>query len=73
MRQNKPRGLGHAVLMSEFVAGGRSPSPWAIQSSGRAKATTDGGLIETHLQTCAAATIAVEEVPAEDVVHYGWS
>ena len=28
-------------------------------------------LIETHLQACAAATIAVEEVPAADVVHYG--
>ena len=28
-------------------------------------------LVKTHIQTCAAATIAVEEVAAEDVVHYG--
>lgn len=73
VRQSEPRGLGHAVLMAEeFVAG--EPFAVALGDSIIWKGEGDdlmASLIETHLQTCAAATIAVEEVPAEDVVHYG--
>lgn len=73
VRQSEPRGLGHAVLMAEeFVAG--EPFVVALGDSIIDHGKNDSlmqRLIETHLKTCAAATIAVEEVPAEDVVHYG--
>ncbi|NLC57571.1 MAG: UTP--glucose-1-phosphate uridylyltransferase [Armatimonadetes bacterium] len=72
-RQSEPRGLGHAVLLAEeFVAG--EPFVVALGDSiiwhGENHSLMTR-LIETHLQACAAATIAVEEVPAADVVHYG--
>lgn len=73
VRQSEPRGLGHAVLMSEeFVAG--EPFVVALGDSIIANGTQDNlmrEMIDVHLQTCAAATIAVEEVAPEDVVHYG--
>jgi len=73
VRQSEPRGLGHAVLLAEeFVAG----EPFAV-ALGDSIVWNEGDeslmrqLIETHVETGAAATIAVEEVAPQDVVHYG--
>ena len=73
MRQSEPRGLGHAVLLAEeFVAG----EPFAV-ALGDSIVWNGGGkslmrqLVQTHAETGAAATIAVEEVTAQDVVNYG--
>ncbi|HOJ21136.1 MAG TPA: UTP--glucose-1-phosphate uridylyltransferase [Armatimonadota bacterium] len=73
VRQSEPRGLGHAVLLAEeFVAG----EPFAV-ALGDSIVWNGGGkslmrqLVQTHVETGAAATIAVEEVTAQDVVNYG--
>lgn len=73
VRQSEPRGLGHAVLLAEEFAAGE---PFAV-ALGDSIVWDDGNeslmrqLVQTHVETGAAATIAVEEVAAQDVVHYG--
>jgi UTP--glucose-1-phosphate uridylyltransferase len=72
-RQSKPKGLGHAVsLGADFV-----DNEHFVVALGDSLIAADDpsasirGMIDAHQDLKAAATIAVENVPPEDVSHYG--
>jgi UTP--glucose-1-phosphate uridylyltransferase len=72
-RQRRQLGLGHAVLCAHPVVG-RQPFVVALGDSiiGRhAQSHVVGAMIEAFESQAADAVIALEEVPAEEVVHYG--
>jgi UTP--glucose-1-phosphate uridylyltransferase len=72
-RQRRQLGLGHAVLCARPVVG-RQPFVVALGDSiiGRhAQSNVVRTMIEAFEATQADAVIALEEVPREDVVHYG--
>jgi UTP--glucose-1-phosphate uridylyltransferase len=74
-RQRRPRGLGDAVACAEGFAAGR-PVVLALGDAiiSPPPSVTPGilaRLIAAHLATGASATVAVTEVPAGDVRHYG--
>jgi len=72
-RQRRQLGLGHAVLCARPVVG-REPFVVALGDSViglNAKSQVVRVMIEQFETSGAAAVIALEEVPPEDVVHYG--
>ena len=72
-RQRRQLGLGHAVLCAKPVVGGQ-PFVVALGDSiiGRhAQSDVVRVMIQRFESSRADAVIALEEVPAEDVVHYG--
>lgn len=72
-RQRRQLGLGHAVLCAEHIVG-RQPFVVALGDSiigMHAQSRVVATMVEHFEQSKAAAVIALEEVPRQDVVHYG--
>jgi UTP--glucose-1-phosphate uridylyltransferase len=72
-RQSVQLGLGHAISLGESFAQGQ-PFAIALGDSiveSRGTPSVMARLVEAFERTGAAAAIAFEEVPAEDVSHYG--
>jgi UTP--glucose-1-phosphate uridylyltransferase len=72
-RQRRQLGLGHAVLCAEPMVG-REPFVVALGDSMigvGAKSTIVRRMVEAFESTGAKAVVALQEVPEQDVVHYG--
>jgi len=72
-RQSSPKGLGHAVSLGKEFAGNEDCVVALGDSliAGDDPAAPLRSMMETHCQLGAAATIAVEKVPAEETHRYG--
>jgi UTP--glucose-1-phosphate uridylyltransferase len=72
-RQRRQLGLGHAVLCAKSLIG-KQPFVVALGDSIiglHAKSDIVGRMIEQFEETSADLVVAFEEVPAEEVIHYG--
>ncbi|OIO95997.1 MAG: hypothetical protein AUJ92_06995 [Armatimonadetes bacterium CG2_30_59_28] len=74
VRQSRARGLADAVSLAEEFAAGE---PFVVALGDTILYSPSGTdpllrrLMQTHLSTCASATVAVETVAKEDVIKYG--